>query len=514
MTSLAGVTLSGIRKKFGSVVALEDGGLSARPGEVHALLGENGAGKTTLMDVLGGMIRADGGHMTVGGREVVFSSPRDAAVAGVGMVHQHFTLVPALTVLENIALGLRWDRLGLRLPMDEVGTRLEGLAGETGLWVDPGARVGNLSVGARQRVEILRVLAGDPSVLILDEPTAVLAPPEIESLFRVLRRLAASDRTVILIAHKLDEVLEVGDRFTVLRRGRTVFEADRGAVEARALAAAMIGDQDAAGGRRAGPESRRAQGGSPIAEPIGAPVAELMGVVARNPAGGQALRGVDLTVARGEIVGVAGVEGNGQRELARVLAGLDSPEAGSMRLPEDPGWIPQDRTLEGLISELGLPENVALALHESPDFRRWGGALDWPAIEDSARTLIERFDVRAEGVQQRVGTLSGGNSQKVVVGRELLRSRDLLIAENPTRGLDVGATVFVHDELRRLRKGGSGNGPEDRPPGIVLISNDLDEVLDLSDRVLVLLRGVLTPVPVDREDRESIGRMMLGVEPS
>ena len=507
MTNLRGVTLSGIRKTFGRVVALEDGSLSARPGEVHALLGENGAGKTTLMGVLGGMIRPDGGRMHVAGRAVRFSSPRDAAAAGVGMVHQHFTLVPALTVLENVALGLTWDRLGLRLPMDEVGIRLEGLAEETGLRVDPAARVGTLSVGARQRVEILRVLAGDPSVLILDEPTAVLAPPEIESLFRVLRRLAASGRTVILIAHKLDEVLAVGDRFTVLRHGRTVFEADRGAVEAQALAAAMIGEDRTSEDDRARPEPKRPPGERPVAE--------LIGVAARNPAGGQALRGVDLRVARGEIVGVAGVEGNGQRELARVLAGLDPPETGTVRLPEDAGWIPQDRTVEGLISELGLPQNVALALHESPEFRRWGGVLDWPAIEDSTRTLVDRFDVRAEGLQQRAGSLSGGNSQKVVVGRELLRSRDLLIAENPTRGLDVGATAFVRGELLRLRAGLGIGGPEGAlPPGIVLISNDLDEVLDLSDRVLVLLRGVLTPVPAERVDRGSIGRMMLGVETS
>ena len=268
MTNLRGVTLSGIRKTFGRVVALEDGSLSARPGEVHALLGENGAGKTTLMGVLGGMIRPDGGRMHVAGRAVRFSSPRDAAAAGVGMVHQHFTLVPALTVLENVALGLTWDRLGLRLPMDEVGIRLEGLAEETGLRVDPAARVGTLSVGARQRVEILRVLAGDPSVLILDEPTAVLAPPEIESLFRVLRRLAASGRTVILIAHKLDEVLAVGDRFTVLRHGRTVFEADRGAVEAQALAAAMIGEDRTSEDDRARPEPKRPPGERPVAELI------------------------------------------------------------------------------------------------------------------------------------------------------------------------------------------------------------------------------------------------------
>jgi simple sugar transport system ATP-binding protein len=504
------ISLLGIRKSFGPVAALEDGTLSAQGGEVHALLGENGAGKTTLVEILAGMLDADGGRILLGGSKVRFRSPREAGAAGVGMVHQHFTLVPALTVLENVALGLRWDRLGVRLPLEEVEDRLRALATETGLEVDPHAAVETLSVGARQRVEILRVLAADPTVLVLDEPTAVLAPPEVESLFRVLRRLASAGRTVILIAHKLDEVLEVGDRFTVLRDGRTVFQAERSEVTARDLAGAMIGDD-----RLADASSGEEEARLPFEGDV---VAKLTGVTASNPAGGQSLRGVDLSVHRGEILGVAGVEGNGQRELARVLAGLDPPQSGEVQLPERPGWIPQDRSREGLVSDLTLSENVALALHESPDFRGTWGRLDWPAIEAEARGLVGRFAVRTGPWGQRVGALSGGNSQKVVVGRELLRSADLLIAENPTRGLDLGATAFVHDELRRLRAGGreggiagSGESAMALPPGIVLISNDLDEILALSDRVLVLLRGRLTPVPDGGRTREVVGRMMLGM---
>jgi simple sugar transport system ATP-binding protein len=296
----------------------------------------------------------------------------------------------------------------------------------------------------------------------------------------------------------LDEVLEVGDRFTVLREGRTVFESDRGGVTARALAEAMIGGdrlpEDLAGDL----EDR-----SPA---DGEVVARLVGVTANNPAGGQSLREADLAVHRGEILGIAGVEGNGQRELARVLAGLDSPESGEVRLPRRPGWIPQDRSREGLVSDLTLSENVALALHDSADFRGRWGRMDWPAVEAEARELVERFGVRTGPWGQRVGALSGGNSQKVVVGRELLRSADLLIAENPTRGLDLGAAAFVHGELLRLRSPAAG-----QPPGIVLISNDLDEVLTLSDRVLVLLRGRLTPVPDEERSRVVVGRMMLGM---
>lgn len=513
MSGGADISLIGIRKSFGPVTALAEGALSARAGEVHALLGENGAGKTTLVEILGGMLRPDGGRILLGGREVRFRSPRDAGDAGVGMVHQHFTLVPALTVLENVALGLRWDRFGLRLPLRDVVERLRAVSAETGLEVDPGATVATLSVGAQQRVEILRVLVAEPAVLVLDEPTAVLAPPEVESLFRVLRRLASAGRTVILIAHKLDEVLEVGDRFTVLRNGRTVFQSERERVTAPVLAAAMIGAERLP----VEPGIRPAE----VAPTRRGVVAELVGVTASNPAGGQALRGVDLSVSRGEIVGVAGVEGNGQRELARVLAGLDPPESGEVRLPTRPGWIPQDRSREGLIPELTVSENLALALHDAPGFQAGWGRMDWPAVDAETRALVKRFDVRTGPWGQRMGALSGGNSQKVVVGRELLRSRDLLIAENPTRGLDLGAAAFVHGELRRLRSGtGSGDlsshdspsGPAiGDPPGIVLISNDLDEVMALSDRVLVLLRGRLTLVPESDRSREIVGRMMLGM---
>jgi ABC-type uncharacterized transport system ATPase subunit len=486
------VALRGIQKTFGATRALVSGDLIALPGEVHALLGENGAGKTTLANILAGVHRPDAGVLELRGEERRFPSPRAALAAGVGLVHQHFTLVPALSVLENVALGLRHDRSGLSFPLRELREKLAELCGSTGLDANPDALVSDLSVGARQRVEILRVLFRNPDVLVLDEPTAVLAPPEISGLFEILRRLAGEGRTVLIIAHKLDEVLAVADRFTVLRGGRTVLSAPRRDVDASRLSKAMVGEDVEI----------------PVASPPspGDVVAELKDVAARNPRGGEALRSVSLMVRRGEIVGIAGVEGNGQRELARVLAGMDRPTRGSARIPRSPGWIPQDRTHEGLIPTLSLTQNVALALHGDPGMAGRWGRLDWDGIRGRTASLINRFSIRAESPAQPGGTLSGGNQQKLVVGRELTRSPDLLVAENPTRGLDVAATAFVHAELLGLR----GGGEPGAAPGVVLISTDLDEILALSDRVFVLLRGVLHPVPREERSRTKVGALMVG----
>jgi len=488
-SGIPGVELVRVRRSFGSVAALRAGSLTAFRGEVHGLLGENGAGKTTLMRILAGFERPDGGLLRVSGAEADVSNPRVAAAAGIGMVHQHFTLVPALTALENVALGIPRRGLGLTLPLDEVRERVAGLMDRTGLLVDLDEPAENMSVGARQRVEILRVLYRDPAVLILDEPTAVLAPPEVETLFAVVRRLARDDRTVILIAHNLQEVLSIADRVTVLRGGETVLERPRSEVDHEGLARAMVGTTV-----------------DPLEPPepseAGDVVAQLRGVSARSPGGGEGLRSATLTVRRGEIVGIAGVEGNGQRELARVLAGLDSPRSGSATVAEGPGWIPQDRTHEGLVPSLSLTENVALGeLGPGGDS---SPLLGWARVRAETLTLLERFRVQASGPHQRAGHLSGGNQQKVVVGRELSRSGDLLVAENPTRGLDVSAARFVQSELLRLRGGGVG------APGIVLISTDLDEVLALSDRVFVLLKGTLSPIPPGQASRENVGRLMLG----
>ncbi|MDP2959419.1 MAG: ATP-binding cassette domain-containing protein, partial [Longimicrobiales bacterium] len=360
------------------------------------------------------------------------------------------------------------------------------------------APVGDLGVGSRQRVEILKALLRAPRILALDEPTAVLAPAEIAALFRLLRELAAGGGAVVLVAHKLDEVLSVADRVTVLRRGATVLTASAADVDAPALIRAMVGADEAdpvAVGHWSG-------GGGALEAAAGAEaVAALEGIRVRGARGEWAVDGASLDVRRGEIVGIAGVEGNGQRELALVLAGAAAPDEGRARVPEGVGFIPQDRTREGLIGAFDLTENFALALHGDGAFRR-GPFLRWGALRDRTGELMRRFDVRAAGPDVRAGTLSGGNQQRVVVARELSVARDLLVAENPTRGLDVAAAGFVHGELARLAADPAG-------PGVVLLSTDLDEVLALSHRVFVMVRGRLEPVPAGERTREGVGARML-----
>jgi simple sugar transport system ATP-binding protein len=496
------IDLRGLHQRFGTVVALRGAELALRAGEVHALLGENGAGKTTLLRVLGGLQRPDRGELSMEGRPVRLRSPRDAWREGIGLVHQHFTLVPRLTVLENLALGVRdpgvgW-RAGLGLPLARVARRAADVAGSTGLAVPLDAPVERLGVGDRQRVEILKVLLREPRVVALDEPTASLAPAEVEGLLALLRRLAESGRTVLLVAHKLDEVLAVADRITVLRDGATVLEAARADVDARVLASAMLGDE--VGARHGTERELGLETARPSARPArGAPVAVLRRVVVAVGSG--AVRAeISLEVRRGEIVGVTGVEGNGQRELALLLSGRAAPLGGAARVPPDPGFIPQDRSHEGLVPDFDIAENVALALHRSPAWRR-GPLLRWSELRAASEGLIARFHIRATDTRARARTLSGGNQQRVVVARELAAGRDLLIAENPTRGLDLAATVFVHDELRRLRSEGD--------LGIVLVSTDLDEVLHLADRVFVMVRGCLLEVPDDAHTRAGAGALML-----
>ena len=499
----AAVEMRSVRKRFGPVEALADASLRAEPGEVHALLGENGAGKTTLMRVLCGTLRPDGGEVRVGGRRLPFGGARAAAAAGIGMVHQHFTLVPSLTVAENVALGTR-EGSGLRLALDRVHARLAQLERVTGLPVDASAPVAGLSVGARQRVEILKALYRDPRVLVLDEPTTVLSPREVDWLFGVLRSLADEGRTVLLIGHKLDEILRAADRVTVLRRGRTVLAAARAEVDAPGLTRAMIG-------RVAAPPAR------PIRVEAGERVARLAGVGARGEEGRMAVRDITLDVRRGEIVGIGGVEGNGQRELALVLSGRLLPATGGVRLPATVSLIPQDRAAGGLVPGFDLAENTALAFHDDDAHRR-GPLIDWAAMRRTAREILAGFDVRAPSWRATAQSLSGGNQQKLLVGRELARAPDLLVAENPMRGLDVAAAAFLRDKLVGLKdgrmRGGEPRGAADRsaggPPGIVLFSTDLDEVLDLADRVFVLVRGRLIAVPEAERNPAGMGRLMLG----
>jgi simple sugar transport system ATP-binding protein len=506
--------LVGVERRFGAVTALAGADLELRAGEVHGVLGANGAGKTTLLSVLGGMLAPDAGTVEVDGRPVRFRTPRDAWAHGIALVHQHFTLVPALTALENLSLGRRHGRsagsprversvgaLGARLragaalDLERTRAEAEALFERTGLSVPLDVPVERLGVGDRQRTEIVKALLRDPRILVLDEPTAVLAPQEVDGLFALLRTLAREGRAVALVAHKLDEVLAVADRVTVLRAGRSTLSAPAGDVAPRALVRAMIGE-DIPGESASDRPRRRASAG-------GAPVGRLVGVSVRGPEGEPVVDGVDIEVRRGEIVGIAGVEGNGQHQLALVLSGRRAPDAGEATLPDVIGYVPQDRRTQGVVAQFDLTENLALALQHDSRFRALG-RLRWPELAAEAEELRVGYGVAAPDVATKAGALSGGNQQRVVVGRELSIGAGLLVVENPTRGLDVAAAAFVHAELRRLTE------RPDEGPGVALISTDLDEVLALSDRVLVMSRGTLREVPADRRTREGVGALMLG----
>lgn len=486
------VRMSGVVRRFGAVTALDGADLELLSGEVHGVLGENGAGKTTLLNILAGMLAPDEGTVEVDGARVELRTPRDAWQHGIGMVHQHFKLVPELTVLENLSLGFRSVAGGFGLPYAEVRERVRELGERTGLRVDVDRPAGALGVGQRQRVEILKALLRDPGILVLDEPTAVLAPEEAEALFELLRGLASEGRAVALVAHKLDEVLAASDRLTVLRRGRTVHTGGVSDATPDELVRAMVGERSPA------PTEVR---DDTRAEPPGEVVAELTGASVRDTSGTVAIDAASLKVRRGEIVGIAGVEGNGQRELARLLSGRIRPDPGAARIPAGTGFIPQDRTTEGLVGPFDLTENMALVLHDRDIGPRW--LMPWAEARRRAEDVRARYGVHAPAIETKAAALSGGNQQRLLVGREFGVAADLLVAENPTRGLDVTATVFVRAELlRHARMGASA-------PGIVLISSDLDEVLELSDRVLVMVRGTLRPVPAGRRTRRGVGAMML-----
>ncbi len=518
--------LQGVTRRFGAVTALDRVDFALAPGEIHGLLGENGAGKTTLARVAAGILAPDSGRVEIGGRPIRFGGGREARAPGVTMVHQHFSLVPRFTGFENIALfnSGAWTRRGTRRP--GYRERAEARAGELALAVELDVPVGRLGVAERQRVEILKALMGETRVLLLDEPTAVLAPREVEGLFAVLRQVARSGTGIVLVAHKLDEVLAAADRVTVLRRGRRVLTREAAQVSARVLAEAMVEPGTGAAGRSTGGvraaealarpsrparrdrrpvrrgevgEARSASFVRGTASPL---VAEVRNVTVATGAT-EPLRGVTMAVRRGEIFGVAGVGGNGQRTLAAVLAGMRLPDSGVVALPEEVGWIPQDRAEEGLVNHFTITENVAFALHCSDAYLK-GAWLDWAAVEDTAAELVREMDVRADSPAAAAAVLSGGNQQKVVTGREFLRSGDLLVAESPTRGLDVKATAAVRARIAELARTGK------RPPGIVLLSADLDEILELSDRIAVMVRGRLIAVPPEDHNPAAIGELMLG----
>ena len=464
--------LRNIRKSFGSVRAVRGVDFELAPGEVHALVGENGAGKSTLMHVAYGMVTPEAGSIVVGGREVTLASPRDARSLGIGMVHQHFTSIGGLSVRENIALGIgRWVVGGGDTPSGGVYERLKaGLA--------PDARVDTLTVGQRQRLEILKALATGATILLLDEPTAVLAPPEVDELFALLREFVAAGGAVALITHKLQEVLAASDRVTVLRRGIVTLRGATREHTEQTLARAMIGEEAVA----------KSEGRSGHEADIGrfAPLSVTVRI-------GR------IELRAGELVGVAAVEGNGHRELLRAIAGLGSLPG--VQVFGRVAFVPEDRTTEGLIPAMSITENVMLGLGDDP---RWARKtrLDWGAARARTAELIAGFDILAPGPDALAGVLSGGNQQKLILARALDRHPALLVLENPTRGLDLRTTADMHGRLREAANAGTT---------VIIYSTDLDEVLELAQRVVVVWNGEARVAP-SGADRRLVGEMMLGVE--
>lgn len=478
------LTLAGIAKRFGATVALENVSLQVRSGTVHALLGENGAGKTTLMRIAFGLTSADAGNVLAGIPPVRITSAARALEAGIGMVHQHFTNVPAMTVAENVALGGHgaFDPRAAAERVVEVGRR-------TGLALDPRARAEELPIGAQQRLEIVKALARDARTLILDEPTAVLAPRETTELLAWLRSFADEGNAVVLITHKLREALAISDDVTVLRRGRVVRSGPALEETLDSLSSALLGGDDEAHGDEPRPVSDE-----PAAAARHNVVAELRDVTIRDERGVPRLRDTSLDVRAGEILGIAAIEGSGQRELLRALGGRLGATQGIVELPVDVGFVPEDRHRDALVLDFSLTENVAL---KGAGTRT--GRLSWSTIRATTASLIARFDVRGGDTGTRADALSGGNQQKLVLARELDGSPALLVVENPTRGLDIRATKDVHDRLRAAAASGAA---------VVVFSSDLDEVLALANRVFVVHAAAVRECP---HDREAVGRAMLGV---
>jgi len=485
VTAPPALVLRGIRKHFGSVQALRGADFTLMPGELHALLGENGAGKTTLMHVAYGLVRPDAGSIAVEGSLRAVASARMARRLGIGMVHQHFTSVPALTVAENVALAAGWP-----VRPRALRERVRSLSERVGLPLDPDARAGHLSVALKQRLEIVKALATDARILLLDEPTAVLAPVEAQELLRVVRAFTARGGAAVLITHKLDEALASADRVTVLRQGAVAFAGTLAGQSASSLAAAMIGD----GARSGGAPTR-----SRVRATEGAPLVRLEELeIPRDSGYGIAVRGATLSIRAGEIVGIAAVEGNGQRELLRAVAGRLQPLRGRREVAGPVGFVPEDRTTEGLIPELTLTENVVLGSRsDDPWLRR--GRIDWRVARARTATLLKEFGVVAPGPDSRGGTLSGGNQQKLVMARELARDPRVIVAENPTRGLDIRSTEAIHARLHAAAAGGAA---------VLVYSSDLDEVLALADRVLVASRGTLSEV-LPGATRAEVGELMV-----
>lgn len=494
--------MTGITKQFPGVLANDSIDLELNRGEIHALLGENGAGKTTLMKILYGLYQADSGKIEVRDREVKIDGPAEAIRLGIGMVHQHFMLIPPFTVAENIVLGVEPSQAGLHLDMPKAIRSVEELSDKYGLRVDPTSKIENISVGMQQRVEILKALYRGAEILVLDEPTAVLTPQEVAELAQIMRGLAGQGKSIIFITHKLKEVIAIADRVTVIRRGRVIGTRDTATATTEELANMMVGrDVELVVHKKK-------------AEP-GAVVLDVSGLCAQSNRKLAALKGVSFQVRAGEILGIAGVEGNGQTELVEALTGLRRATAGRVTLKGEDitnlsprkiierkvAHVPEDRQRRGLILDFSLSENMVLGSYHRKPFAR-GIRLVWGAIRDYARRLIGEFDVRTPGEAVNARSLSGGNQQKVILARELSRDPDLLVIAQPTRGLDVGAIEFVHHRLVEARDAGKA---------VLLVSLELDEIMSLSDRIAVMYEGeIVGEMPAEKATEEQLGLLMAG----
>ena len=498
---VAALELRDVTKRFGSLLANDGITLSLMEGEVLALLGENGAGKTTLMNIVFGHYVADSGEVKVGGRNLPPGSPEAAIRAGIGMVHQHFTLADNLTVLDNIVLG-REPLWSPRQKLGKARRRIREISEHHGLELDPDARVGDLAVGQKQKAEILKALYAEARILILDEPTAVLTPQEAESLFATLRSLARKGFSAIIISHKLHEILRVSDRIAILRDGRLTGDVSAEGIDRDRLAEMMLGRKVSR------PAVERIEAGDPVLE--------LESVSTEGGNRAACLDAVDLTVRANEIVGIAGVAGNGQQTLAGVISGVKVPVSGRIRLAgkafgfgnarrvvrANVGRIPEDRSKEGIFGEMTVWENLISEDLRSEPFCRAGMLVNGRAARDHAESLIEQYDIRCKGVEAETRLLSGGNLQKLILARGLSRGPRFILANQPSRGLDEGAIAFVHSRLLEARNSGAG---------ILLISEDLDELLSLADRLFVIYRGrIREAAPAADPDVTQVGLMMSG----
>jgi ABC-type uncharacterized transport system ATPase subunit len=492
--------LRGITKRFGSLVANDAISLTVEPGEIHALLGENGAGKSTLMNVLFGLYHADEGEILLDGHPVQFTGPGQAMTAGIGMVHQHFMLIPVFTVAENVMLGHEPSRFGV-IDLDSARARVREISARFGFDIDPDAKVEDLPVGIQQRVEIVKALSREAKVLVLDEPTAVLTPQETDELMQTMRQLADAGTSIVFITHKLREVKEVADRITVIRLGKVVGEAKPSA-SPEELASMMVG------------RTVELTVAKKAAKP-GAQALVVKDLFLKDATGHVLLDHVSFEIHEGEILAVAGVQGNGQTELTEAILGLRLGIQGSVRLYDNEliddsvrdvldagvGFVPEDRQKDGLVAEFTVAENLMLDRSFSGPFTK-GLNVDFAKRDEFADAAIREFDVRTPGAQTPVGRLSGGNQQKVVLARELSRDLKLFVASQPTRGVDVGSIEFIHERIVSVRDSGVP---------VLIISTELDEVLALADRIAVMYHGRIVDIVPGKTPREKLGLLMAGV---